>query len=187
MVDQRKQGRKRNGEGAIAPNILSSGAQSLSHSDADKPDFSVWINLAPSLKERQVHFVILCLLTVLEESYIFPFNFNFTPGAIRTSRPLLHSASRSSNQQDFLLDTRGPSGILDWASTQETPTSQLAQGNRLHFPLAQPLAPAFCHFVPTHGLPTDIQKSASCPPLPLWCFSLLGVTSLSACHFPPVV
>lgn len=56
------------------------------------------------------------------------------------------------------------------------PYSQIAQADRLHFPLAQPLAAAFCHFVPTHGLPTDIQKPASCPPLPLQHCSLLRVT-----------
>lgn len=66
------------------------------------------------------------------------------------------------------------------------PYSQIAQADRLHFPLAQPLATAFCHFVPTHGLPTDIQKPASCPPLPLQHCSLLGVTPLSACHSPPL-
>lgn len=187
MIDQRKQARRSNGERAITHNPLSLDAQSLSHSHANESIFRIWINLALSVKEGQMHFVILCLLSVLEDSYIVPFTFNSIPVAVRTSNLLLHRSSQSSNQQGFSPGHQRTLRDLGMDQRSGNPYSQLAEADRLHFPLAQPLAPTFCHFVPTHGLPTDIQKSASCPPLPLQPRSLLGVTLLSACHFPPVV
>lgn len=98
--------------------------------------------------------------------YSIPFHKNFKSA-------LLHKVWTS---RDFILNTQRTPGVLEGSRAQETPTPQLAQADRLHFPLPQPLAPAFCHFVPTHGLPTDFQKPASCPPLPLQHCSLFRVT-----------
>lgn len=48
----------------LPPSFFSLDAQSLSHMHANQPVFRIWINLASSVKEGQVHFVILCLLTL---------------------------------------------------------------------------------------------------------------------------
>ena len=75
------QDRRRHCEGAMAPTLLSLDAGKLSHSYADEPIFRVWIHLAALVKEGHMYFVILCLLTVLGASCIFPFVLHSTPVA----------------------------------------------------------------------------------------------------------
>ena len=86
-------------EGAMAPNHLSLVAQKLSPSYVDEPIFRAWINLAALVKEGHMHFVILCLLTVLGASCVFPFMFHSILAAIRASSPFLCSPSHCMNQQ----------------------------------------------------------------------------------------
>ena len=98
MLHQIKKG-NRLSEGAMAPNPLSLVLQKLSPSYADGPIFGAWINLAALVKEGHMHFVILCLLTVLGASCVFPFMFHSILAAVRASSPFLQSPSHCVNQQ----------------------------------------------------------------------------------------
>ena len=184
VLHQIKQG-NRLSERVMAPNPLSLVLQKLSPSYADGPIFGAWINLAALVKEGHVHFVILCLLTVLGASCVFPFTFHSILAAVRASRPFLHSPSHCVNQQGVFFWTQRTLRFLGTDQPSGNPLLPACSSRQIAFPVRSAISSCLLSLCAHTRSPRRHPETCLLPTLATPELLSARSDTLSACHAPP--